>query len=149
MDAGAIPGGAEAERRLYTTVLASAFRTLHFGLQDAHARGEAMQMNFLLDRGGYIARPDGTFAVDFAKIKQAVTDLDHELLTREATGDYAGTKKLMDDLAVLRPPVQKALDRFSGIATDIELLFPTADASSPAPGLARKRPMEPRKPVKQ
>jgi len=149
MDAGAIPGGAAAERKLYTTVLASALRTLHFGLQDAHAPGQAMQMNFLLDRGGYVARPDGTFAVDFAKIKQAVTDLDHELLTREATGDYAGTKKLMDDLAVLRPPLQKALDRFSGIATDIELLFPTADALSPAPGSARKRPMEPRKPVKQ
>ena len=149
MDTGAIPGGADAERKLYTTVLASAFRTLHFGLQDAHARGQAMQMNFLLDRGGYVARPDGTFAVDFAKIKQAVTDLDHELLTREATGDYAGTKKLMDDLAVLRPPLQKALDRFSGIATDIELLFPTADAESPASGAARRRPMEPRKLVKQ
>jgi hypothetical protein len=33
-------------------VLASAFRTLHFGLQDAHARGQAMQVNNILDKGG-------------------------------------------------------------------------------------------------
>ena len=76
MDAKAIPGGAEAERKMYTTVLASAFRTLHFGLQDAHARGQAMQVNYIMDKGGYVERPDGTFAVDFGKIKQAVADLD-------------------------------------------------------------------------
>ncbi|HET7451866.1 MAG TPA: hypothetical protein VFL12_03950, partial [Thermoanaerobaculia bacterium] len=81
MDTKAIPAGPAEEHKLYTTVLASAFRTLHFGLQDAHARGQAMQVNYLLDKGGYVARPDGTFAVDFAKIQGAVADLDHDLLT--------------------------------------------------------------------
>jgi len=149
MDARAIPGGAEAERKLYTTVLASAFRTLHFGLQDAHARGQAMQVNYLMDKGGYVERPDGTFAVDFGKIKQAVADLDRDLLTLEATGDYAGAKKMMETLAVLRPGIQKAVDRLGGVATDIEPVYVTAEQLSPAPGPRQKRPMEPRRPAKK
>ena len=149
MDAKAIPGGADAERKLYTTVLASAFRTLHFGLQDAHARGQAMQVNYILDKGGYVARPDGTFAVDFGKIKQAVADLDHDLLTLEATGDYAGAKKMMETLAVLRPEVKSAIDRIGGVPTDIEPIYVTAEELSPKPGAPRKRPMEPQHPTKE
>ena len=147
MDTKAIPGGPAEEHKLYTTVLTSAFRTLHFGLQDAHARGQAMQVNYLLDKGGYVARPDGTFAVDFAKIKQAVADLDHDLLTLEATGDYAGTKRMMEELAVLRPEVKKAVDRLSGVPTDIEPLYVTADALASKTGPARKRPGRPAKPA--
>ena len=77
------------ERKLYTTFLASAFRTLRFGLNDAHGKGMAMQFNYLTDKGAFIARPDGTFEVNFDKIKAAVRDLAHDLLTIEATGDYA------------------------------------------------------------
>ena len=145
MDKGAIPGGPEEERKLYTTVLASAFRTLHFGLQDAHARGQAVQVNYLLDKGGYVARPDGTFSVDLAKIKSAVDDLDREFLTLEATGDYAGTKKMMTDLAVLRPEVKRALDRLSGVATDIEPVFVTAESIAPSKARApSKKPAKAR-----
>ena len=147
MDTKAIPGGAAEERKLYTTVLASAFRTLHFGLQDAHARGQAVQMNYLLDKGGYVARPDGTFTVDFDKIKGAISDLDHDLLTLEATGDYAGTKKMMDELAVLRPAIKASIDRLASVPTDIEPLYVSADALTAAPGAPRKRPGGPSRPA--
>ena len=58
-----------AERELYTTFLASAFRSLRFGLTDAHGKGMAMQFNYLSDKGAFVANPDGTFAVDFGKVK--------------------------------------------------------------------------------
>ena len=147
MDTKAIPGGPAEERKLYTTVLASAFRTIHFGLQDAHARGQAMQVNYLLDKGGYVARPDGTFTVDFGKIKQAVADLDHDLLTLEATGDYAGAKKMMDELAVLRPGIRKTIDRLASVPTDIEPVYATAEALTSKTGPRRKRPGGPAKPA--
>ncbi len=124
--------GPEAERQLYTTYLASSFRTLRFGLQDAHARGMAVQFNYFLDKGGFVANSDGTFSVDLSKIKDAVAGLDHDLLTLEATGDYAGTKKMMSEMMVVRPEVQKALDRLKSLPTDIEPIFVTADALAPA-----------------
>lgn len=133
MDHGSpsVPHGEEAERKLYTTFLASSFRTLRFGLKEAHARGMAIQVNYLLDKGGFQANPDGTFAVDFSKIKQAVSDLDREFLTIEATGDYARAKKMLDTLAVIRPEVQRALDRLTHIPTDIEPVFVTANRIAP------------------
>lgn len=122
----------EIERKLYTTFLASAFRTLRFGITEAHGKGMAMQMNYLLDKGAFTSAADGTFAVDFAKVKQAVRDLDHDLLTLEATGDYAGAKKMLTELVVIRPEVQKAIDKLTEIPTDIEPRFVTADKLAPA-----------------
>jgi len=131
-DKGAIqadlPHGPEAERKLYTTYLASSFRTLRFGLQDAHAKGMAIQFNYFLDQGAFVANPDGTFSVDMIKIKGAVESLDRIFLTLEATGDYVGTKKLIDTMMVLRPEVQKALGGLKRLPTDIEPIFVTADA---------------------
>lgn len=132
MDKGQLMGtlgqGAAAERKLYTTFLASAFRTLHFGLTDSHARGMAIQVNYLLDHGGFVSHGDGTFAVDFSKIRQAVTDLDREFLTIEATGDYARAQALMRKYVVIRPDVQKALDKMRAVPNDIRPEFKTATA---------------------
>jgi hypothetical protein len=125
-----LPHGPDAERRLYTTYLASSFRTLRFGLQDSHAKGMAVQFNYFLDHGAFIANLDGTFSVELSKIKDAVAGLDHDLLTLEATGDYAGAKKLMTEMMVLRPEVQRALDRLKSVPTDIEPQFVTADQLS-------------------
>jgi predicted deacylase len=66
-----------------------------------------------------------------AKIKDAVRDLDHEFLTMEAEGNYAGAKQMLDHYGVIRPEVQKALDRLRDIPVDIEPLFVTADELAP------------------
>jgi Peptidase family M49 len=116
-----------AERPLYTTFLASTFRSVRFGIHEAHGRGMAMQFNYFLDHGAFRANPDGTFAVDIPKMKAAVSGLAHDLLTIEAQGDYAAARKLLQTLAVIRPPLQAALDRLQDIPTDIEPVYTTAD----------------------
>jgi hypothetical protein len=126
-----LPSDEAAQRQLYTTFLASAFRSLRFGLNDAHGKGMAVQFNYLQDRGGFVEHGDGTFAVDMAKIKGAVRDLDHDLLTLEAEGNYAGAKELLDRLGVVRPGVKRALERLEGIPTDIEPIFVTAEELAP------------------
>jgi hypothetical protein len=122
-----VEGGPEKERQLYTTFLASTFRTLRFGLNDAHGKGMAMQVNYITEKGGFIAHPDGTFEVNFDKIKAAVRDLVHELLTIEATGDYARAKHMLDQWGVIRPSMQKALGGLDGIPVDILPVFAAAN----------------------
>lgn len=126
-----LPSDAAAQRQLYTTFLASAFRSIRFGLNEAHGRGTAVQLNYLLDKGGFVANHDGSFSVDMAKIKDAVRDLDHEFLTLEAEGNYAGARQMLEHYGVIRPEVQKALDRLHDIPVDIEPLFVTADELAP------------------
>jgi len=90
-----------------------------------------MQFNFLLDRGAFVHHDDGTYAVDMGKIAGAVAELDHDLLTVEAEGDYAGAKKMLDELGVLRPAMRKTLDGLQDLPTDIEPIFVTAEELAP------------------
>jgi len=114
------------ERTLYTTFLASAFRSIRFGVNEAHGRGIAIQLNYLLDQGGFVARPDGTFGVNPAKVKDGVMGLTREIMTIQAQGDAAKARALGERLGVVRPAVQKALDKLAGIPVDIEPRFPAA-----------------------
>ena len=120
-----------AQRQLYTTYLASSFRTLRFGLNDAHGKGMAIQFNSYTDKGAFVQHDDGTFSVDIAKMKNAVAELDHDLLTIEAQGDYASARKMLDEMGVIRPELKKALDGLQGIPTDIEPIFVTAEELAP------------------
>jgi hypothetical protein len=113
-------------RTMYTTFLASAFRSIRFGINEAHGRGIAIQLNYLLDAGAFTVLPGGTFAVDEAKIGNAVTALTRDIMTLQAEGQYAKAKDLIDRLGVVRPPVQKVLDRLTSVPVDIEPNFTSA-----------------------
>jgi hypothetical protein len=113
-------------KTMYTTFLASAFRSIRFGVNEAHGRGIAVQLNYLLDAGAFKVRQDGTFTVDNAKIGDAVAGLTREIMTLQAEGSYAKAKEMIERLGVVRPEVQKLLDRLLGIPVDIEPKFTTA-----------------------
>ena len=113
-------------KTMRTTFLASAFRSIRFGVSEAHGRGIAIQVNYLLDAGAFKVKPDGTFTVDTAKIGDAVTGLTKEIMTLQAEGSYAKAKDMIDRLGVVRPEVKKVLDRLIGIPVDIEPQFVTA-----------------------
>jgi hypothetical protein len=112
---------------LYTTFLASAFRSIRFGVNEAHGRGVALQLNTLVDVGAFKVRPDGTFYVDNAKIADAVSSLTGEIMTLEANGDYAKAKAWLDKMAIVRPEVQKVLDKLTNVPVDIEPRFVTPE----------------------
>jgi len=140
-----LPSDEAAQRQLYTTFLASAFRALRFGLNDAHGKGMAIQFNTYTDKGAFVEHSDGTFSVDTSKIKDAVVALDHDLLTIEAQGDYAGARKMMDDLGHIRPNLLKVLDKLQEIPTDIEPILVTADEVAPIENQPPKVDTTPRK----
>jgi hypothetical protein len=115
---------------MYTTYLASMFRSIRFGITEAHGRGVAIQLNYFLDHGGVTATANGTFAVNVERFKQNVTELTRDIMTMQARGDYAAAKQMMDTLGVVRPPVQAVLDKLKGVPVDIEPRFVTADGLS-------------------
>ena len=115
------------ERTLYTTYLASMFRSVRFGITEAHGRGVAMQFNYLTDEGAIkFNEANGTFSIDHAKIKDSVKKLTSELLTMEAEGSYDKAKAILEKFAVIRPPMQQALDKLKDVPVDIEPIFPLA-----------------------
>ena len=114
------------ERTMYTTFLASAFRSIRFGLNEAHGRGIALQLNWLLDAGAVKVATDGTFSVEPKKIKDAVKGLVRELMTLQARGDKARASELLGKLATVRPEVKRVLDKLGAVPVDIEPRFTAA-----------------------
>lgn len=125
IDKGVVPRTMQSA--LYPTFLASAFRSIRFGVNEAHGRGIAIQLNYLLDHGGVVIGPDGTFSIDAARAKDAVVGLTREIMTIQAEGSYEKAKTLGDRLGVIRPPVQRILDKLAAIPVDIEPQFSTAE----------------------
>jgi hypothetical protein len=113
-------------RTMYTTFLASSFRSIRFGVNEAHGRGIAIQLNSFLDAGAFKVLPDGTFTVDNTKIADAVTALTRQIMTLQAEGSYVKAKAMIDALGVVRPEVQRVLDRLTAVPVDIEPKFTTA-----------------------
>ncbi|MFP2910846.1 dipeptidyl-peptidase 3 family protein, partial [Pyxidicoccus sp. 3LFB2] len=132
------------ERTMYTTFLASAFRSIRFGIDEAHGKGIALQLNHFLDTGAVKVNADGTFSVVPEKIRDAVTSLTKQLMEIQGRGDRKAAEALLAKLGVVRPSVQKVLERLKDVPVDIAPRYVTADelardaAASPATPGVRK-----------
>jgi len=111
---------------MYTTYLASMFRSIRFGINEAHGRGVAIQLNYFLDHGGVSVNADGTFQVNADAFKQNVVDLTRDIMTMQAVGDYGAAKAMIEKLGVIRPPTQAILDKLKDVPVDIEPRYVTA-----------------------
>ncbi len=119
--------GKQMQQTLYTTYLASMFRSVRFGLTESHARGVAMQFNYFVDEGGIkFDQRTGKFGIDDDKIREAVRKLTHDLLTIEAEGSYDKAKAILEKYSNVRPEMQGALDKLTNVPVDIEPIFPLA-----------------------
>ena len=116
------------ERSIYTTFLASTFRSIRFGINAAHGRGVAIQLNTFLDAGAVTVDAEGRFAVVHGRIREAVEGLARRLMTIQAHGDYDEAIGVVDTLGVVRPEVQRVLDRLGDVPVDIRPRYVTAEA---------------------
>ncbi len=112
------------EAALYTTYLASAFRSVRFGITEAHGRAVALVFNYFVDDGGFLVdETAGTFSVVPSRIKESVRKLTHDIMTVQAEGSYEKTRAMLDKWATIEPPMKKAFDRLTGVPVDIEPIF--------------------------
>jgi len=105
----------------YASEVAGIFRTVRFGVAEAHGRAEIMEFNFYSERGA-IAREatSGRYAIDFSRMPDAVGALAKELLEQEATGDRARVEAWFAKYGTVLPDFAKALGAASGIPVDID-----------------------------
>jgi hypothetical protein len=115
----------EIARTMYWTFLASTFRSIRFGINEAHGRGIAIQLNYFLDQGGFTVEPDGRFSINEPKLVDAIVGLTREIMTLQSEGGYDKAKAMIAKLAVVRPQVQAVLDKLAAVPVDIEPKFTT------------------------
>ena len=112
------------KKESWVTFLAGIFRSIRFGINEAHGAGNAIIFNFLLEKGGYEYNPSTqTVRVNFDKIEQAVTELAHTLLVIQAEGNYQGAQDLIAKYAVESAPIAALRARLTDLPVDIYPVF--------------------------
>jgi hypothetical protein len=111
------------ERQLWATYTGLMFRSMRFGIDEAHGRGTAVQWNWLREKGAVTPKGDGTYTIDAAKYRDGVKSLGTELLTIEATGDIARAQRLLDKYGVSTPEMQGVIAKLNDIPVDINPVF--------------------------
>ena len=71
--------------------------------------------------------PDGRFRVDHGRIRGAVEELTSRLMTIQAQGDYEEANRVLETLGVVRPEVQRVLDRLGNVPIDIQPRYVTTE----------------------
>ena len=116
------------EESMYITYLAGAFRSVRFGINDAHGKGMALQFNYLMDLGAIEHNAStATFKVDIAKMKDAAQRLTGDIMTIQAEGSYEKAKALLEKYVTIRPDMKAVLDKLKDIPTDIAPSYPLAE----------------------
>jgi hypothetical protein len=114
----------ESEKQVWVTFLAGAFRSMRFGIGEAHGGGNAIIYNYLLEKGGYVY-DEGTqkVKVDFEKIYPALKELCNLVLTIQAEGNYQGAKDLIAKYAVNSPTIETLRKKLDMLPVDIKPVF--------------------------
>ncbi len=85
VDHNALPK--EKMEEFYASYVGGIFRTVRFGVAEAHGQAEMMEFNYLSSRGAIRRDDSWRYAIDYEKMPDAMADLAKELLEIEATGD--------------------------------------------------------------
>lgn len=99
-----------SKEEFWVTFLASAFRSIRFGIQEAHGKGQAMQLNYILEKGGFEIDADGRYRVNFDRIEQAVSDLTHDILILQGDGVKSKVVDFANKYAKNLPETKRTLD---------------------------------------
>ncbi len=107
----------------YVTFMASIFRSVRFGASSAHGKANMIRFNFFKEKGAFTKNEDGTYAIDFEKMKAAATQLTQIILKLQGDGDYEGAKKLVSQQGIIKQDLQKDLDRLTQAGIPVDVTF--------------------------
>ena len=121
VDHGVLPK--EKLEEYYASYVGGFFRTVRFGIAEAHGQAEMMEFNYLSERGAIRRNANGRYAVDYAKIPGAIADLAKELLEIEATGDRQRAENWFAKYNQIPEDLKEALKMTADIPVDIDPVY--------------------------
>ncbi|MDQ2979339.1 MAG: peptidase [Acidobacteriota bacterium] len=110
----------EALAATYTGLM---FRSMRFGLEEAHGGGTAVQWNWFREKGAIVPAAGGRFLAKPDRFREAVRSLANELLMIEATGDFDRGKRLLDKYGKTNAEIEATIARLKDIPVDIKPVF--------------------------
>ncbi len=121
VDHGAFPPARLAE--IYISHVAGIFRTVRFGIAEAHGKAEMMEFNYFSEQNVIQRDAGGHYFVDVERMPVAVASLARELLEQEATGDRARAEAWFAKYDHLPTELQQSLRQVRDIPVDLDPVF--------------------------
>jgi len=112
-------------REQAATYLAGLFRSVRFGIGEAHGQANAIQFNYLMEKQAIsVDETTGRFAIDVAVFEKVIAELVSEICLIQAAGDYEASVKFIETYGGMAPSLAKALEKLADIPVDVEPVFP-------------------------
>ena len=114
----------EFAKEIWVSFLAGVFRSVRFGVNEAHGAGNAIILNYMYENGAYVYNEESDrMAVDFQKAPKVLKELATRLLMIQARGDYAGSKAMIERYAGESAILKKMTAKLKDLPVDIRPVF--------------------------
>ncbi len=107
----------------YVTFMAGIFRSVRFGGASAHGKANLIRYNFFKEMGAFVRNADGTYTINFDKMKNAMDALSAVILKYQGDGDYEGVKKFVAEKCIINDELKADLERISEANIPIDIVF--------------------------
>ena len=107
----------------YVTFMAGIFRSVRFGASSAHGMANMLRFNFFLKHDAFTRNPDGTYSVNFDKMKEASKLLTQKILKIQGDGDYKAAKAWIEKDGKITPQLKKDLDKVNNMGIPVDIYF--------------------------
>ncbi|MBE0644267.1 MAG: peptidase [Bacteroidetes bacterium] len=114
------------QMRTIVTYVAGLFRSLRFGVEEAHGQANLMQLNWFLEKGSLIKHPDGTYGINFDNFMDIAGELARAVLTVEIEGDYDGAGELIEKHGKMTPEIDAVIKKLVDIPRDLNTSYTAA-----------------------
>jgi hypothetical protein len=107
------------------TYLAGLFRSVRFGIGEAHGQANAIQFNYLLDQGAIsVDEETGRFRVHVDRFEKSIAAMVEEIILIQAEGDYQASRDYIEKWGSMSPVLAAALQKLDHIPVDLQPVFP-------------------------
>ena len=107
----------------YVTFMASIFRSVRFGAASAHGQANMVRFNFFKEKGAFVLNEDGTYAVAFDKMTDAMNELSAIILKLQGDGDYDGVVKLLETQGGIDDQLKADLEKLNKAGIPVDIYF--------------------------
>ena len=107
-------------RNYYVSFLGSLFRSIRFGLDEAHGKAAAISLNYLLENGGInYDETSNKWSIDFDNFEEGIKKLSADLMILEGDGDNEKVEEFFAKWTKETPQITKAFETVEDIAIDV------------------------------
>ncbi len=111
----------------YASYLGGMFRSIRFGIDEAHGGGVAIQFNYLMEAGAFKLTEKDKLTVVPDKLMPAIEKLAHTLLMIQAKGDYEAAKEFVDTYRKETDVIERMIEKLKHVPIDIHPSYPAAE----------------------